>query len=100
MAGGFSEPSVARTTTRGGAANCLSSRTWTSCFSITHSKQGINPTQELREILTPDLEAVARQLNSRVQAAFASVKAAPPKPARAAAGSADYNEGRAGRDES
>ncbi len=49
-------------------------------FSITHSKQGINPTQELREILTPDLEAIARQLNSRVQAAFASVKAAPPKP--------------------
>ena len=50
-------------------------------FSITHSKQGISPTQELREILTPDLEAVARQLNSRVQAAFAAVKAAPPKPA-------------------
>jgi hypothetical protein len=50
-------------------------------FSITHSKQGINPTQELREILTPDLEAVARQLNSRVQAAFAAVKAIPPEPA-------------------
>ena len=34
-------------------------------FAITHSKQGINPTAELREILTPDLEAVARQLNGR-----------------------------------
>jgi hypothetical protein len=43
-------------------------------FAITHSKQGINPTPELREILTPDLEAAARQLNSRVQAAFAAVK--------------------------
>jgi hypothetical protein len=43
-------------------------------FAITHSKQGINPTVELREILTPDLEAVARQLNGRVQAAFAAVK--------------------------
>ncbi len=52
-------------------------------FAITHSKQGINPTQEVRDILTPDLEAVARQLNSRVQAAFAAVKAAPPKPAPA-----------------
>jgi hypothetical protein len=47
-------------------------------FAITHSKQGINPTLELREILTPDLEAVARQLNSRVQAAFAAVKHAEP----------------------
>jgi hypothetical protein len=49
-------------------------------FSITHSKQGINPTQELRDILTPDLEAVARQLNSRVQTAFASVKESAPAP--------------------
>jgi anti-sigma regulatory factor (Ser/Thr protein kinase) len=43
-------------------------------FAITHSKQGINPTAELRSILTPDLESVARQLNGRVQAAFAGVK--------------------------
>jgi hypothetical protein len=48
-------------------------------FAITHSKQGINPTQELREVLTPDMEAVARQLNVRVQAAFASVKESPPE---------------------
>lgn len=45
-------------------------------FTITHSKQGINPTHELREILTPDMEAAARQLNTRVQAAFAKVKRA------------------------
>jgi len=49
-------------------------------FAITHSKQGINPTLEVREILTPDLEAVARQLNSRVQAAFAAVKHSGPQP--------------------
>ena len=49
-------------------------------FAITHSKQGINPTPEIREILTPDLEAIARQLNGRVQSAFAAVKSAPPKP--------------------
>ncbi len=46
-------------------------------FAITHSKQGINPVQELREILTPDLEAVARQLNGRVQRAFGALKGAP-----------------------
>lgn len=53
-------------------------------FSITHSKQGINPTLQLREILTPDLESVARQLNSRVQAAFASVKSTMPESTSAA----------------
>lgn len=47
-------------------------------FAITHSKQGINPTQELREILTPDLEAIARQLNGRVQRAFGSLNDLPP----------------------
>jgi hypothetical protein len=43
-------------------------------FSITHSKQGISPTPEIREILTPDLEAIARQLNGRVQRAFGNLK--------------------------
>lgn len=47
-------------------------------FSITHSKQGISPTPEIREILTPDLEAVARQLNSRVQRAFGALKGETP----------------------
>ena len=32
--------------------------------------------QELKDILTPDLEAIARQLNGRVQDAFAGVKSA------------------------
>lgn len=43
-------------------------------FAITHSKQGITPTPELREMLTPDLEAIARQLNGRVQRAFGNLK--------------------------
>ncbi len=46
-------------------------------FAITHSKQGITPTQELREMLTPDLEAIARQLNGRVQRAFGGLKGVP-----------------------
>lgn len=47
-------------------------------FSITHSKQGINPNQKLRDILTPDMESIARQLNGRVQDAFAGLKASAP----------------------
>jgi hypothetical protein len=46
-------------------------------FSITHSKQGISPTPDLRELLTPDLEAIARQLNGRVQTAFGGIKKDP-----------------------
>jgi hypothetical protein len=46
-------------------------------FAITHSKQGISPTHTLREILTPDLEAIARQLNVRVQRAFGSLRVSP-----------------------
>ncbi|MEX2374322.1 MAG: ATP-binding protein [Dehalococcoidia bacterium] len=48
---------------------------------ITHSKQGINPAPELRDILEPDLERVARTLNVRVRRAFARVR-----PAKAAPG--------------
>lgn len=43
---------------------------------ITHSKQGINPTPELRGILEPDLERVARTLNARVRRAFDLVRQA------------------------
>jgi hypothetical protein len=39
-------------------------------FGVTHSKQGIAPSSELRSILTPDVEGIARELNSRVRAAF------------------------------
>lgn len=43
-------------------------------FGVTHSKQGIRPTAELRSCLERDLEAVARQLNSRVRTAFEQAK--------------------------
>lgn len=46
-------------------------------FGITHSKQGINPAPELREILEPDLESIARELNVRVRRAFSRLKPTP-----------------------
>lgn len=39
-------------------------------FGITHTKQGINPSPELREILEPDLERISRELSGRVRKAF------------------------------
>ena len=44
-------------------------------FGVTHSKQGVTPTSELRAILEPDLESVARRLNSRVRSTFAALLA-------------------------
>ena len=43
-------------------------------FGVTHSKQGITPTPELRAALEPDLEAIARILNARVRSAFEEAK--------------------------
>lgn len=39
-------------------------------FGITHTKQMVNPTQELKEILEPHVESVAHKLNSRVRDKF------------------------------
>jgi DNA mismatch repair enzyme (predicted ATPase) len=39
-------------------------------FGVTHSKQGVAPSPELRAILGPDLESVARELNARARASF------------------------------
>jgi hypothetical protein len=39
-------------------------------FGVTHSKQGITPSPELRSVIEPDIESVARTLNARVRAAF------------------------------
>ena len=39
-------------------------------FGVTHSKQGVNPRTELKLILSPDMEAIARTLNRRVREAF------------------------------
>lgn len=54
-------------------------------FGVTHSKQGITPSTELRAVLEPDLESIARVLNRRVREAFERAKAsAPSKASRAA----------------
>lgn len=43
-------------------------------FGITINKQGIRPSAELREALEPELESIARVLNSRVRQSFEDVK--------------------------
>jgi hypothetical protein len=43
-------------------------------FGVTHSKQGISPSPELRAAVESDLEGIARTLNGRVRTAFASLK--------------------------
>ncbi len=43
-------------------------------FGITVNKQGVRPTATLREALEPELESIARLLNSRVRQAFEEVK--------------------------
>jgi hypothetical protein len=41
---------------------------------VTHNKQKINPTRLLSSILTPDIERIARELNSRARKKYASIK--------------------------
>jgi hypothetical protein len=43
-------------------------------FGVTHSKQKINPTDVLNSILTPDIERVARQLNSLIRKTYCSIR--------------------------
>jgi hypothetical protein len=43
-------------------------------FGVTHSKQKVNPTALLSSILTPEMERIARELNSRVRKKYASIK--------------------------
>lgn len=43
-------------------------------FGITINKQGIRPSVELREAIEPEMESIARTLNSRVRQAFEDVK--------------------------
>ena len=58
-------------------------------FGITHAKQAIGPSEELLQILVPDLEPIARALNSRVRQRFELVKATAPL------GAAERQAGRA-----
>jgi hypothetical protein len=43
-------------------------------FGVTNTKQGIHPTEELKKILSPDIERVAHELNSLVRRKFLDVK--------------------------
>jgi len=47
-------------------------------FGMTHAKQDVAPAGELLEILTPDMEPIARALNARVRRQFEMVKAVMP----------------------
>lgn len=43
-------------------------------FGLTHTKQRIRPTLALAQIISPEIESIARTLNNRVRNAFAAVK--------------------------
>ncbi|MDE0236901.1 MAG: ATP-binding protein [bacterium] len=47
-------------------------------FGVSYTKQGIQPVLALKDLLTPDLEAIARSMNSRVRSQFDLVKIADP----------------------
>lgn len=44
-------------------------------FGVTHSKQKINPTEAILHILTPDVERIGRDLNTRVRNKYMQVRA-------------------------
>ena len=43
-------------------------------FGVTHTKQGISPSEYISQVLTPDFEAIAHKLNARVRASFLKAK--------------------------
>jgi hypothetical protein len=43
-------------------------------FGVTHTKQGITPSEPLLQLLSPDFETVAHKLNARVRSAFIKVR--------------------------
>ena len=43
-------------------------------FGVTHTKQRANPTEQLNEILTPDLERIARELNNHVRKVYTGIR--------------------------
>lgn len=54
-------------------------------FGVTHSKQGVTPSTELKLLLSSDLEGIARTLNRRVRTAFGRALESAPRPAAVAA---------------
>jgi hypothetical protein len=43
-------------------------------FGVTHTKQGIHPTEEILSILAPDMERIAHDIHSRVRSRFLRLK--------------------------
>ena len=43
-------------------------------FGVTHTKQRINPTEDLKNILTPDLERIARELNNEIRKRYLQLR--------------------------
>jgi Histidine kinase-, DNA gyrase B-, and HSP90-like ATPase len=43
-------------------------------FGVTHTKQRVNPTEELRNVLTPDLERIARELNNQIRKRYLQIR--------------------------
>lgn len=60
-------------------------------FGVTHTKQRISPTETLLNILTPDIERIARELNARVRKQYFVVRETDAKPKSLMA--AERNEG-------
>lgn len=58
-------------------------------FGVTHTKQGINPSEEILSILTPDIEGIARKLNARVRSTFMRLKEVKLKPSERRASECD-----------
>jgi hypothetical protein len=59
-------------------------------FGVTHNKQGITPSPELRAALEPDLEGIARDLNSRVRSVFAGLAHSQNKAIEVATASSEF----------
>ena len=60
-------------------------------FGVTHTKQGIHPTEEILSILAPDLERIAHDIHSRVRNRFLELKTNEViSPAQSLAASRDY----------
>lgn len=60
-------------------------------FGVTHTKQGIHPTEELLSILAPDMERIAHDIHSRVRSRFLHLKTNEViSPAQSLAASRDY----------
>ena len=43
-------------------------------FGVTHTKQGIRPSEHLAQVIAPEIEKIAHVLNARVRDQFASIK--------------------------